>query len=43
MKEVAIRNSENGLTEIVSNDLKTVTIVIKGAYSLLMKMKNVEE
>jgi cobalt-zinc-cadmium efflux system membrane fusion protein len=43
MKEVSIGNSENGFTEIVSNDLTTVTIVTKGAYSLLMKMKNVEE
>lgn len=43
MKEVAIGNSENGFTEIVSDDLTSVTLVIKGAYSLLMKMKNVEE
>jgi cobalt-zinc-cadmium efflux system membrane fusion protein len=43
MKEVTAGNSENGFTEIVSNDLKNATIVIKGAYSILMKMKNVEE
>lgn len=44
MKEITIATIENGFTEIISNnDLKEATIVIKGAYSLLMKMKNVEE
>jgi cobalt-zinc-cadmium efflux system membrane fusion protein len=43
MKNVEIGNSENGFTEIVSNGLKGESIVIKGAYALLMKMKNVEE
>ena len=43
MKEVATRNSENGFTEISSDGLKDATIVTKGAYSILMKMKNVEE
>ncbi len=44
MKEITIGTVENGFTEIISNnDLKEATIVIKGAYSLLMKMKNVEE
>ncbi len=43
MKEVIIGNTENEFTEILSNDLKTVTIVTKGAYSLLMKIKNTEE
>ncbi|SNB94939.1 putative membrane fusion efflux lipoprotein (fragment) [Flavobacterium psychrophilum] len=43
MKEVIIGNTENEFTEILSDDLKTVTIVTKGAYSLLMKIKNTEE
>jgi cobalt-zinc-cadmium efflux system membrane fusion protein len=44
MKEVTTGTSENGYVEIVSNeDLKDVNIVIKGSYSLLMKMKNLEE
>lgn len=44
MKEITIGTIENGFTEIISNnDLKEATIVIKGAYNLLMKMKNVEE
>ena len=43
IKEVALGKSENGFTEIISEDLNEATIVIKGAYSLLMKMKNVEE
>ncbi|TRX00007.1 efflux RND transporter periplasmic adaptor subunit [Flavobacterium gawalongense] len=43
MKEVTTGTSENGFTEIISNDdLKDATIVIKGAYALLMKMKNME-
>jgi cobalt-zinc-cadmium efflux system membrane fusion protein len=43
MKEVNTGNSENGYTEIISKELKGTTIVIKGAYSILMKIKNVEE
>jgi cobalt-zinc-cadmium efflux system membrane fusion protein len=43
MKEVITANSENGYTEIVSNELKDASIVVKGAYAILMKMKNVEE
>ena len=43
MVKVVTGNSENGFTEIDSDDLKRETIVTKGAYSLLMKMKNLEE
>lgn len=44
MKEVTLGNTENGFTEIMaSDDLKDKSIVTKGAYALLMKMKNVEE
>lgn len=43
MKEVTTGNTENEFTEIISEDLNEATIVIKGAYSLLMKMKNLEE
>ena len=43
MKEVTVGNSENEFTEILSDDLNEASIVIKGTYALLMKMKNVEE
>ena len=44
MTEISIGNNENGFTEIASPaDLSTKNIVIKGAYALLMKMKNSEE
>ncbi len=44
MKEITTGTSANEYVEIVSNeDLKGVNIVIKGSYSLLMKMKNLEE
>jgi cobalt-zinc-cadmium efflux system membrane fusion protein len=43
MKEVSTGNTDNDFTEIISADLKEASIVIKGAYALLMKMKNVEE
>ena len=43
MKEVKIGNSENGFTEILSDDLIEANIVTNGAYALLMKIKNVEE
>ena len=42
MKEVTVGNSENEFTEILSDDLNEVSIVTKGAYAILMKMKNVE-
>lgn len=43
--EVKTGNTENGLLEIVANevDLGSKKIVIKGAYNLLMTMKNTEE
>lgn len=45
MFPVAIGNSENGLTEIVNNtsDFQNKKFVTKGAYQLLMALKNVEE
>ena len=43
MKEVTIGQTENEYTEILSNELNDANIVIKGAYTLLMKMKNVED
>lgn len=44
MKEVTIGNSENGYTEIIStDDIIDKNIVTKGAYSLLMKMKNTDD
>lgn len=44
MKEITIGTAENGYTEIISpEDLIKLPIVTKGAYSILMKMKNVDE
>ena len=44
MTAVTLGNTENGFTEIKSaNDFADKSIVLKGAYSLLMKMKNMEE
>ncbi len=44
MKEVMIGESENGYTEIISaDDIIDKNIVVKGAYSLLMKMKNTDD
>ncbi|BFO68277.1 efflux RND transporter periplasmic adaptor subunit [Chryseobacterium sp. KCF3-3] len=43
MKEVKVGNSENGFTEILQNDLANKKLVTKGAYNLLMSLKNVEE
>ncbi len=43
MKEVIVGNSENNFTEILSDYFNKESIVIKGAYSLLMKIKNVED
>ena len=46
MQEVTTQNTENGYTQIIfadSTEIKNKTFVIKGAYTLLMKMKNTEE
>lgn len=46
MTEVTIGESENGFTEIIlpeTNELAKANFVIKGAYSLLMMMKNKAE
>ena len=45
MVEIKIGNSENGRTEIfnIDQNLKNKKIVTKGAYALLMGLKNVEE
>ena len=46
MQEVTTQNSENGFTQITfadNNDMLNKTFVTKGAYTLLMKMKNTEE
>jgi cobalt-zinc-cadmium efflux system membrane fusion protein len=43
MEEISIGTTENGFTQILSEDIGSQQIVVKGAYSLLMKMKNVEE
>ena len=41
MKEVQTGNTENGFTEILTTEnLAKETFVLKGAYNLLMKMKN---
>ena len=41
MVEVKTGNSENGFTEItVDEKLADATFVLKGSYSLLMKIKN---
>ena len=42
MKKVQIGNTENGFTEIVT-DLTQQKVVVKGAYTLLMVLKNVSE
>ena len=45
MEEVTTENSENGFTQIVfadSTNMSDKNFVTKGAYTLLMKMKNVE-
>lgn len=44
--EIKIGNSENNFTEVISNDISSLLnkkIVVKGAYQLLMTMKNKEE
>ena len=46
MKEVICGVSENGYTEVRMNDdqsINSMTIVIKGSFSLLAKLKNVDE
>ncbi|MDP1744667.1 MAG: efflux RND transporter periplasmic adaptor subunit [Bacteroidota bacterium] len=46
MQEVDTKNTENGFTQISfadSTDIRSKTFVTKGAYTLLMKMKNTEE
>ncbi len=46
MQEVTTQNNENGYTQIIFADSTAVrnkSFVIKGAYTLLMKMKNTEE
>jgi len=46
MQEVTTSNSENGFTQIIfpsDFDATNKTFVTKGAYTLLMKMKNTEE
>ena len=46
MQEVTTANNENGFTQITfpdSTEMRNKTFVIKGAYTLLMKMKNAEE
>ena len=43
MLEIKIGSSENGYAEIQGSDISNKNIVVKGAYSLLMKMKNTAE
>lgn len=46
MREVSTQNSEGGFTQITFSDnmdMNNKSFVIKGAYTLLMKMKNTEE
>ncbi len=46
MQEVTTQNNENGFTQITFSDtadIRNKIFVIKGAYTLLMKMKNTEE
>ncbi len=46
MQEVTTQNNENGLTQITFADttgVRNKTFVTRGAYTLLMKMKNTEE
>ncbi|MBK6523335.1 MAG: efflux RND transporter periplasmic adaptor subunit [Sphingobacteriaceae bacterium] len=43
MLEVKTGNDENGYIEILGSDISSKKVVIKGAYSILMKMKNTEE
>jgi len=44
MLEIKTCNTENGFTEIIIDEkIAKETFVIKGAYSLLMKLKNTVE
>ncbi len=43
MKEVQIGNTENGFTELINPDKATQNYVVKGAYALLMSLKNKSE
>lgn len=43
MKEVKAGTSENGYTEILQTDLSGKQIAVKGAYNLLMTLKNTED
>ena len=46
MQEVSTQNTENGFTQITfldSTEMRNKIFVTKGAYTLLMKMKNTEE
>ena len=45
MFPITIGNSENGYTQLVNFDIRNAnkTFVTKGAYHLLMALKNVEE
>jgi cobalt-zinc-cadmium efflux system membrane fusion protein len=46
MEEVTTQNNENGYTQITfadSTKMRNKLFVVKGAYTLLMKMKNMEE
>jgi cobalt-zinc-cadmium efflux system membrane fusion protein len=46
MQEITTLNTENGFTQITlsdNTDIINKTIVTKGAYTLLMTMKNTEE
>lgn len=46
MQKVATQNNENGFTQIIfadSTNIRNKTFVLKGAYTLLMKMKNTAE
>ena len=44
MKQVQIGNSENGFTEIINSEqFINADFVLKGAYTLLMAMKNTGE
>jgi cobalt-zinc-cadmium efflux system membrane fusion protein len=44
MQKVDLGSHENGFTEVLNSDkFKDKDIVIKGSYTLLMKLKNKEE
>jgi hypothetical protein len=46
MHEIKTGNSENNNTEIITEDIQSIlnkNIVVKGAYQLLMTIKNKEE